>query len=171
MTMIRPEHPDDVAAVRRLHESIFETPNEADLVDALREACEDHVSLVAVEGEHLVGHVFFSPVSVAAGSHEVMGMGLAPMAIATERQRQGIGSRLVKRGLDMLREGGCPYVVVLGHAEYYPRFGFEPASRHGLLCPWEDVPDENFLVAVNDHHALKHAEGPVRYRPEFDAAT
>ena len=98
-----------------------------------------------------------------------MGMGLAPMAVLPEHQRQGIGSELVRAGLAELRERDCIFVIVLGHPEYYPRFGFEPASKHGIKCEWA-VPDEAFMILVFDETHLPEAGGRVRYRPEFSEA-
>jgi putative acetyltransferase len=92
------------------------------------------------------------------------------MAVVPERQRQGIGSQLVRRGLDILRERGCPFIVVVGHPEYYPRFGFESASRHGLVSPWEGVPDAAFMVLVLDVHAMAGVAGVAKYREEFNEA-
>ena len=85
-----------------------------------------------------------------------------------DRQRQGIGSLLVSCSLDILRERGCPFVVVVGHPEFYPRFGFEPASMHGLASQWEGVPDAAFMVLVLDVHAMARASGVAKYREEFD---
>ena len=96
-------------------------------------------------------------------------MGLAPMAVLPERQRQGIGSELVETGLAELRERDCPFVIVLGHPEYYPRFGFEPASRHGIKCEWE-VPDEAFMILVLDGARMPEAGGRACYRAEFSEA-
>jgi putative acetyltransferase len=170
MITIRLEKPDDLAQVRTLNEQAFETPAEATIVDALRENCDDLLSLVAEDDGRIVGHIVFSPTVIEGPASRLDGMGLAPMAVLPERQRQGIGSRLVKRGLDMLRERGCSFVVVLGHPEYYPRFGFVPASWHGLRCQWEGVPDDAFLVMINDAKRMKGVTGVARYRDEFDAA-
>jgi putative acetyltransferase len=98
----------------------------------------------------------------------VMGMGLAPMAVLPDRQREGIGSQLVRRGLDILRDRGCPFAVVVGHPEYYPRFGFERASQHGLKSQWDGMPDEAFMVIVMDAAAMAGVSGVARYRNEFD---
>jgi putative acetyltransferase len=106
---------------------------EADIVDALRSSCPEALSLVAIQDTHVVGHMLFTPVTID-GASIVGGMGLAPMAVLPEKQRLGIGSRLVRAGLEQLRHVGCPFVIVLGHPEYYPRFGFLPASRFGLSC-------------------------------------
>lgn len=166
---IRVERSADRQAVRALNEAAFGQPAEADIVDRLRERCAGLLSLVA-EDESIVGHILFSPVEIDADGGCPGGMGLAPMAVLPARQSEGIGSALVRAGLGMLRERGCPYVVVLGHPEYYPRFGFERASAHGLRCSWDGVPDEAFMVQVFDRRSLPVRGGVVRYREEFDEA-
>jgi putative acetyltransferase len=163
---IRPERPEDATRVRHVNELAFGQPAEADLVDRLRQACTDALSLVA-EDDAVVGHILFTPVVVESAGRRVLGMGLAPMAVLPERQRQGIGTQLVRRGLDILRERGCPFVVLVGHPEYYPRFGFEPASRHGLASQWEEVPDAAFMVLILDVHAMAGMSGVAKYREEF----
>jgi putative acetyltransferase len=90
------------------------------------------------------------------------------MAVHPDRQRQGIGSQLVRRGLAILRERGCPFVVVVGHPHYYPRFGFEPASKHGVTSEWDGIPDDAFLVLILDAAAMNGVRGTARYRPEFN---
>ena len=115
-----------------------------------------------------MGHILFTPVRIESAERRVVGMGLAPMAVLPDRQRQGIGSKLVRQGLDILRERGCPFVVVVGHPEYYPRFGFEPASAHGLGSQWEGVPDEAFMVLVFDADAMTGVSGVAKYREEFN---
>jgi len=120
---------------------------------------------VAVEGDDVVGHVLFSPAEIG----DVRGMGLAPMAVSPDRQRHGIGSELVHAGLAKLEARGCPFVIVLGHPEYYPRFGFERASARGIRCQW-DVPDEAFRILVLDEAAVEGVTGLARYRPEFSEA-
>ncbi len=156
--------------MRVINEQAFEQPAEANIVDKVRRACPDSLSLVAEDGKDVVGHIFFSPVVVETSGRRVTGMGLAPMAVLPDRQRQGIGTRLVKRGLEMLRERGCPYVVVLGHPDYYPRFGFRRASNHGLSTQWEGVPDDAFMVLILDGDAMAGTSGVVRYRDEFSDA-
>jgi putative acetyltransferase len=166
---IRPERPEDVSGVRIVNELAFGQSAEADIVDKLRGACADVVSLVA-EDRGIVGHILFSPAAIECPGRCVVGMGLAPMAVRPDRQRQGIGSKLVRRGLDILRERGCPFVVVLGHPEYYPRFGFERASAHGLACRWEGIPDEAFMVLILDGDAMEGVTGVAEYRDEFNEA-
>ena len=140
MISIRLERREDIAAIRAVNEVAFSQGAEADIVDALRDACPDLLSLVAETGGEIVGHILFSPATVGDGSGSTQGMGLAPMAVMPNRQRKGIGSKLVEAGLQMLREQGCPFVIVLGHPDFYPRFGFVPASCHGLRCQWEGTP-------------------------------
>ena len=170
MTTIRPERPEDSSVIRHVNELAFGQPAEADLVEKLRQARGDALSLVADDGA-IVGHILFTPVVVENRERHVLGMGLAPMAVLPDRQRQGIGSRLVRRGLDILRERGCPFVVVVGHPEYYPRFGFEPASKRGLVSQWEGIPEAAFMVLVLDANAIAGASGVAKYRDEFNEVT
>jgi putative acetyltransferase len=92
------------------------------------------------------------------------------MAVLPLLQNQGIGSRLVDEGLARMRRAGCLFVVVLGHHEYYPRFGFQPASQYGVRCLWEGVPDEAFMILVNDGGAIPAEGAVIRYREEFNEA-
>lgn len=180
MVTIRQEQPEDIAGVRainlvafaphtRLEKEVGQSA-EAGIVDSIRSACPDVVSLVAVDADRVVGHIFFSAVFVSTAGGAVQGMGLAPMAVLPERQRQGIGSKLVHVGIDAMRKRGCPFVIVLGHPEYYPRFGFVPASRHGLSCQWDGVPDEAFMVLILDDDTMASVSGVAKYRDEFDQA-
>ena len=166
MAIIRGERTEDASQIHDVNELAFGQPAEADLVDKLRKASPEALSLVADDGGEIVGHILFTPV-VIDGSR-VRGMGLAPLAVRPDRQRQGVGSQLIKRGLDQLREQGYAFVVVVGHPEYYPRFGFEPASKHGLLSQWEGMPDTTFMVLVLDAVAMVGASGVARYRDEFN---
>jgi putative acetyltransferase len=163
----RLEETADEAAVHALNAAAFPTSAEADLVDALRARARPIVSLVAVEGSTVVGHILFSPVSLA-GLDERFLMGLAPMAIAPARQRRGIGSQLVRAGLQACGNLGCGAVVVLGHPDYYPRFGFMTAARRGLMCEY-DAPDDAFMVLELRQGYLDGAVGMIRYHPAFDA--
>jgi putative acetyltransferase len=167
MITIRSERPEDASRVRLVNELAFGQSAEADLVERLRQACTDSLSLVA-EDDAVSGHILFTSVVVESAGQRVLGMGLAPMAVLPDRQRQGIGSQLVRRGLDILRDRGCPFVVVVGHPEYYRRFGFEPASMHGLASQWAGVPDAAFMVLVLDVHAMAGVSGVAKYREEFN---
>lgn len=170
MITIRPEQRGDIAAIRAINEAAFGQPTEATIVESLRDSCPDVVSLVAVEDETILGHIFFSPVLVSAGSEVTHGMGLGPMAVLPERQRQGIGFMLVQAGIDELRKRNCPFIIVLGHPDYYPRFGFVPASPRGLSCQWDGIPDKAFLVLILDKTGMAGVSGVARYRDEFDKA-
>src|SRR5215510_9426273 len=165
---IRPEQPEDMLAIREVNEAAFGTATEADLVDALREQAAPIISLVADEAQAIVGHILFSPVTLDAAA-DLRIMGLAPMAVAPARQRQGIGSALIREGLERCRRLGYQAVVVLGHADYYPRFGFTRASRFGIRCEY-DVPDDVFMLLELEKGALKGKSGPVRYHPAFASA-
>ena len=166
---LRREAAADIPAVRALNDLAFGGTVEGAIVDALRAGCTGALSLVAEEGGRVVGHIFFSPVAVA-GMSGTEAMGLAPMAVAPDRQRRGIGAALIGHGLQELLRRGCSLVVVLGHPEYYPRFGFVPAARYGLRCQWEGVPEEAFMVRFLVPARKGTVSGVVRYRKEFDAA-
>jgi len=165
---IREERAGDEPAVRRVNELAFGSAVEAALVDALRTAADPHISLVATDGDEIVGHIFFSPVSIESGDSPPAAMGLAPMAVLPEYQRRGVGSELVRAGLSECRRIGRGAVIVLGHPEYYPRFGFVPASRFGLRCEYP-IPDEVFMAMQLEPGALAGRHGLVKYRPEFGA--
>jgi putative acetyltransferase len=162
--MIRAERNEDAAAVRRVNEAAFDTGVEAALVDRLRTTAAI-ISLVAQERDTIVGHILFSPVTLL-GHGELNWVGLGPMAVLPGHQRQGIGSALVRAGLDACRAQGVAAVVVLGHAEYYPRFGFVPASRFGIRSEY-DVPDEVFMIQELQEGALRGRSGTIRYHPSF----
>ena len=112
----------------------------------------------------------FSPVVLESKGREHSGMGLGPMAVSPSLQRQGIGSRLVEEGLARMRSAGGTFVVVPGHHEYTPHFGFELASKYGARCQWEGVPDEAFMALVNKEGAIPAEGGVIRYREEFNEA-
>jgi len=161
---IRQEHAGDVTAVREVNERAFGGPAEASLVDALRGSAGS-ISLVATLPGRVVGHIMFTPVTLDEAA-DVRVAGLAPMAVVPEHQRTGVGARLIRAGLAACRERGYAAVVVVGHAEYYPRFGFAAARAFGLRCEF-NVPPEAFMVTVLDAQVLPHLTGVVRYRPEF----
>ena len=162
--LIRNETPEDVDNVRAVNRSAFPTDAEARLVDALRKSAEPLVSLVAVDGDELVGHILFSPASLESSGGRLV-MGLAPMAVQPDRQRQGIGSALVERGIEACRKLGAVAIVVLGFATYYPRFGFTPASRYGVHSEY-DVPDDVFMLLELGPGAVSPG-GIARYHEAF----
>jgi putative acetyltransferase len=166
---IRAEEPGDAAGVRRVNELAFGAPAEADLVEALRARGVVTLSLVAVADGEVVGHILFTPVRDETGADRPGAVGLAPMAVVPERQRQGIGSALVERGLRELTAAGHEFVIVLGHPTYYPRFGFAPAAHFDMQCEF-DAPEEAFLALELREGALADWHGVARYQPEFAEA-
>lgn len=162
MIEVREERPDDIAAINDLNTRAFGQEDEARIVDALRSNGAALLSLVATANGQIVGHIMYSPLVVA----DVTGAALGPMAVLPDCQRTGIGTRLVEAGNGKLRESGCPFIVVVGHAEFYPRFGFVPASTHGITCQWQ-VPDDVFMLLVFDPTKMDGVRGLARYRPEF----
>jgi len=168
--LIRNEQPQDIVAIHDVNEKAFEETLEARLIDLLRANDAVTLSLVAVVDDQIVGHILFTPVRLETGDRHLDGVGLGPMAVSPDFQRRGIGSKLVSEGLLKLRELGVSFVVVVGHPEYYPRFGFVPASRFRIGCEWE-VPDEVFMVLPFDPLALEDISGIAKYREEFRTIT
>ena len=169
MIQIRPEQPEDVAAIRRVNEQAFNDKDnaEANLIERLREHGNVTLSLVAVHDSQVIGHILFSPVVIESGGESFAAVGLAPMAVLPEWQNRGVGSLLVKAGLDECRRQGHLAAVVLGHPAFYPRFGFAPASRFGIRSEY-DVADEVFMAMELQPGALSGRGGLVRYQPEFN---
>ena len=161
---IRLELPDDEVAVRETNEQAFGTSTEATIVDRLR-GSPDSISLVAAIADRVVGHILFTPISIEPAA-SIRVAGLAPMAVRPENQRTGIGSQLVRAGLEQCRQRGYSAVVVVGHPEFYPRFGFVQAWTRGLKCEFP-VRDEVFMALELNTGALADVRGLVRYRPEF----
>jgi putative acetyltransferase len=162
--IIRPEQPCDIEHIRKVNLAAFETATEANLVDALRESGVELISLVAeVQGE-IVGHILFSPASMEDADGIIA---LAPMAVLPEWQGKGIGSQLVNEGLQACKAYGYSVAVVLGHPDYYPRFGFEPSVNFGISSEY-DVPPEVFMVKALQKGALKDLKGRVRYHRLFN---
>jgi len=123
-----------------------------------------------VEGDKIVGYALWSPAIIESGSMVSQGMGLGPVGVAPELQRKGIGTLLIKEGNDTLRERGCRFIIVLGHPDYYPRFGFVPASRYRIRSEW-DMPDNAFMVLVLDKSQSSVIQGVAKYRPEFSVVS
>lgn len=166
MGIVRNEHEKDIDAVRDLNEAAFEGAAEAELVDLLRERADPYLALVEESKEGLIrGHIVFTPVTHIDRS-DLRILGLGPMAVLPEFQRSMIGSALVTKGLEVCREKGFGGVVVLGHPEYYPRFGFVPASQYGIRSEY-DVPDEVFMALELREGYLTDAAGLVKYHPAF----
>lgn len=163
--LIRVEKDADADAVHAVNVSAFPTPAEADLVDILREQAKPIISLVAGADGEVVGHIMFSPVTLPSHS-DLKIMGLAPMAVAPQHQRNGIGSELIKAGLDQCKQLGIAAVVVLGHPDYYPRFGFSPSSKFGIKSEY-DVPVEVFMAIELQPNSINGKTGTVKYHHAF----
>ena len=160
--VIRPEQPADAAAIHAVHAASFPTAAEARLVDLLRAAGRLAVSVVAESGGVVVGHVAFSPVTVASGS---IGAGLGPVAVGEADRRRGLGERLIREGLAACRAAGFAWAVVLGEPEYYRRFGFRPAADFGLSDEFDGGAAFQVLELVPG--GLPVGAGLVRYAEEF----
>ncbi len=170
MIPIRKEQPGDEEQIRFVNTRAFGQNAEADIVDTLRRTCPEGVSLVALRDRIIAGHILFTPAEIVSAKGSFHGMGLAPMSVLPELQRQGIGSALVRAGIEEIRRASQPFIIVLGHPTYYPRFGFVPASRCGITSEYNGVPDEAFMMLVLDESALAGVAGTAKYRPEFAAA-
>ncbi len=157
---IRPEGPEDVAAIRAINQAAFGRPDEAALVDALRQEGAVLVSLVAEVDSQPAGHILFSRMFVEA----TPAVALAPMAVLPAHQNQGLGSALVRAGLDELRRMQERIVIVLGHPDYYPRFGFSPELARRLKHPFPP----NALMALElAPGALDNVHGRLKYAKPF----
>jgi len=170
MIKIREEVVEDYKAIREINDNAFGQPEEGRIVDKIRKACDEIISLVAVDGEKVVGHIFFSPADINNAGKIINGIGLAPMAVHPDHRNKGIGSLLVKEGINKVTASGFPFIIVLGHENYYPRFGFETASRYGIKPQWEGVPDEAFMIMILDKEIMVGISGIATYRKEFDEA-
>ena len=173
--IVRPEVENDFESIRELTVSAFtQSPlgysGEGELIDRIRVACCDGISLVADEGGCVVGHVLLSPATLRGAGGVVIGMGLGPMAVRPQRQGEGIGALLVREAIVVLQQLGTPFLVVLGHPTYYTRFGFERASALGFFCGYPDVPDDAFMILVLDESMRSRLGGVVRYHDAFDDA-
>ncbi len=169
MYIVRSEQPQDVLSIREVNRRAFGQEQEASVVDKLRKNCNDILSLVALAEDEVVGHILFSPALIEGENGSIVGSGLAPLAVLPGYQRQGVGSELVKTGIARIREDGFPYIIVLGHPEYYTRFGFEPASKFGITSEWE-VPDGAFMILILDEKAMSGMSGVAKYRQEWAEA-
>ena len=172
--VVRDERPDDADSVQQLLEHAFGRKAESHLVARLRRLEVAPISLVAAhcptenlnEPDRVVGHIMFSPVTINNVPPPVLVFGLAPVAVLPERQRQGIGSTLIENGLARCRRQGVGVVVVLGHHDYYPRFGFYPAHTRGLTCDYKSPP-EAFMAIELAPGSFDVCRGLVRYHPTF----
>jgi putative acetyltransferase len=169
MITVQPEGKGHYTAIHEINTLAFGRENEAELIKKLRESTNfiPELSLVAVINERAVGHILFSPVAIHIKEGILPALALAPMAVQPEFQNRGIGSELVRRGLERCRNLGYGVVIVVGHPTYYPRFGFTPAREKGLEAPFP-VPDEAFMAIEFTPGALNGISGMVIYPPAFE---
>src|SRR5579862_2515829 len=165
MFLIRDEDPGDYDAVRELNRTAFRGEAEAQLVDDLRRDGAVILSLVAVENDQIVGHILFNDLLIETEQAVLHAVSLAPMAVIPQYQRQGIGSKLVRRGLELCRERGKSIVVVLGHPAYYPRFGFSTELAKNLRGPYSG---QTWMALELIPGALDGVKGMVRYPKAFE---
>jgi len=168
MIEIRPECSSDVTAIHLVNAAAFQQENEARLVDQLRDQGGLTLSMVCIQDDQIIGHIAYSPVVVEFDDGDsLQALALAPVAILPEHQNSGVGTHLIQVSLDILKAQGHHLVIVLGHPDYYPRFGFKPASGFNIRSPYP-VPDEAFMLLELTAGTLENRPGVVRYRPEFD---
>ncbi len=166
---IRKEQVKDFDTVYEINTNAFETNEEAELVNKLRQgdAFIPDLSLVAESNNEIIGHILFTKITIESPSgDEFNSLALAPMAVKNSMQNQGIGSKLVEYGLDKAAALGFVSVIVLGHEKYYPKFGFIPASNFEVRAPF-DVPETAFMAIELKVDSLKKPNGIVKYAKEF----
>jgi putative acetyltransferase len=161
---IREEQPEDAPQIRKVNEAAFGRSDEADLVEELQKEGVVLLLLVAELDDGIIGHILFSRMTVETERGPVAAVSLAPMAVLPNHQGRGVGGQLVRRGLAALRERGERIVIVLGHKEYYPRFGFKPENARDLASPF---PPEAFMALELVEGALDGIRGTVRYPSAF----
>ena len=164
--IIRHEEPRDKAAIRFVNEQAFGGSSEANAIEQLRDRDQLTISLVAVRDDNVIGCILFTPAMIESADRVWPTLGLALLAVLPDHQRQGIGSAMMKAGLDECRHLGHERVIVLGHPDYYPRFGFVSARRFNIRCEW-DVPENAFMVLELHPGAFDHVSGLAKYQPEW----
>lgn len=163
---IRLEQTSDIEQIWAVNVDAFTTDVEANLVNTLRDSGCPFVSLVAEEDNQIVGHILFTPVELSGDGSRLKLMGLAPMAVSSKHQKKGIGAQLVNEGLEQCRQLDVDAVVVLGHPDYYPKFGFIPSVEFGIK-PELDVPEEVFMVQELKKGCLDGRKGMVKFHEAF----
>ena len=164
---IRAEQIRDIDIIREINDLAFKSDAEGKLIDRLRGENIDLISLVAEENDKVLGHILFSPASILDKGKSIEIMGLAPMAVLPTHQRKGIGSALIKEGLNRCIKIGYGAIIVLGHPEYYPKFGFVPSTKYNISCEY-NVPEEVFMILELRKDFLKGISGIAKYHPVFN---
>jgi putative acetyltransferase len=166
--IVRPVTTTDRVAVYQVHRLAFGREDESRLVEALQAGGYTRLSLVAEAGGEVVGHVLFSELHICTEGGVFPALSLAPLAVVPTHQRRGVGSALVRRGLELCREAGHRAVLVLGHAAYYPRFGFSAALAAPLTSPFSGR--SSYMAAELVPGALRGVAGRVVYPEPFGLA-
>jgi putative acetyltransferase len=170
MIKIKMETLDHIPDIHNVNKMAFGKENEARLVEGIRQSKEfiPELSLIAVnEDERVIGHILFSKIYIETEMEVIETIALAPMAVIPNYQNKGIGSMLVNEGLKLCKEMAISNVIVLGHSNFYPKFGFVPASRYGIKPPF-NVPDEVFMAIELIHGSLNDKSGTVKYPDAFN---
>ncbi len=167
-TTIREEEEKDHKQINDVNKLAFQQENESKLIEKIRKSENfiPELSIVAEINNRIVGHILFSKIKII-GDSDYESLALAPMAVIPEFQKRGIGSELIKKGIDKAKELGFDSIIVLGHKEYYPKFGFQRASEWHIKCPFE-VPDDAFMAIELTEKALESKAGTVEYPDEFN---
>lgn len=170
MIQIREENESDYTAIKNVNDKAFNQPQEGIVIGKIRNSGSPFISLVAEIDKKIVGHVFFSPAEIENNGEKITGMGLAPVAVLPGYQKQGIGKMLINEGIHLIKKQSIPFIIVLGHEHYYPKFGFETASKYGIKCQWQGIPDEAFMILLLDKAKMKNVHGIARYLEEWNEA-
>ncbi|ABS22448.1 GNAT family N-acetyltransferase [Bacillus cytotoxicus] len=157
---------EEVVQQAFLHEE-FSDKREHELVSRIRkcDAFIPELSLVAVDQE-IIGHILLSKIQIVDGDKCIDSLALAPVSVAPGYQKKGIGSLLISNVLRKAKELGYHSVIVLGHKEYYTKFGFKPTHLWDIRAPF-DVPGEVFMAMELTEHALQNVQGVVQYSEAF----
>jgi putative acetyltransferase len=164
-TVIRDERPDDADAIRRLVSMALASPQESILIDVLRARGQVVMSLVADLDRQVVGHAFFTPLTIETSPPGCRAAALAPLCVLPSFQNKGIGSRLVTEGIERCRTARVDVLAVLGDPKFYGRFGFTKAMNYGIGN--EYGAKDHFMVIAFDASVLAGCSGLARYRSEF----
>jgi putative acetyltransferase len=167
--VIRAEEPRDETEIRRLLEMSFPTREEADLVDRLRGSGRSWLSLVADMDALIIGHLLFSPVTLEPAAPQLTPVALAPLVVHPAYRKKGVGSGLVRAGVDIAREAGYSFIVVLGDPGFYQRFGFQTAGARGLRNEYGAL--DLFMVLELKPGSLAQRGVLAKYAPEFAGTT
>ena len=170
MITIREENKNDLIKIREINDIAFNQSQEGEVVDKIRESDSKVLSLVAEIDNNIVGHIFYSDAIIEYNDEKIYAMGLAPMAVLPSYQKQGIGKLLINESLKILKKKDVPFIIVLGHEDYYPKFGFEIASKYNVKCQWDGVPDDAFMIMLIDKEITLKIQGVAKYRDEWNEA-